>query len=130
MRENSVRIKLNVLKSTVEGKRVVMVDDSIVRGTTSKRIVNLLRRAGAKEVHVRSAAPAFKWPCYFGTDVPSKDQLIACNYTLDEICEQINADSVKFLSIEALHKIAPDAHCDGFCDGCFTGKYPLDVDAD
>lgn len=130
MRENSVRIKLNVLQSTVKGKRVVMVDDSIVRGTTSKRIVNLLRRAGAKEVHVRSAAPAFKWPCYFGTDVPSKDQLIACNYTLDEICEQINADSVKFLSIGALSKIAPDAHLESFCDGCFTGKYPLDVNID
>ncbi len=128
MRENSVRIKLNVLKSTVEGKRVVMVDDSIVRGTTSKRIVNLLRRAGAKEVHVCSAAPAFKWPCYFGTDVPSKDQLIACNYTVDEIREQINADSVKFLSIEALKKIAPNAHFESFCDGCFTGKYPVDVD--
>lgn len=130
MRENSVRIKLNVLKSTVEGKRVIMVDDSIVRGTTSKRIVSLLRRAGATEVHVCSAAPAFKWPCYFGTDVPSKDQLIACNYTLDEICEQINADSVQFLSIESLHKIAPNAHCDGFCDGCFTGKYPIDMDVE
>lgn len=126
MRENSVRIKLNVLKSTVEGKRVVMVDDSIVRGTTSKRIVNLLRKAGAKEVHVRSSAPPFLWPCYFGTDVPSRDQLVAVNYTMDEICEMIGADSIGFLSIEALHKIAPKAKC-GFCDGCFTGKYPVPV---
>ena len=85
MRENSVRIKLNVLKSTVEGKRVVMVDDSIVRGTTSKRIVSLLRHFGATEVHVRSSAPPFMFPCYFGTDVPSKDQLVACNYTLSLI---------------------------------------------
>lgn len=126
MRENSVRIKLNVLKSTVEGKRVVMVDDSIVRGTTSKRIVSLLRRAGAKEVHVRSSAPPFLYPCYFGTDVPSQDQLIACNYTMDEIRDMIGADSIGFLSVDSLVKIAPDAKC-GFCTGCFTGKYPIDV---
>lgn len=126
MRENSVRIKLNVLKSTVEGKRVVMVDDSIVRGTTSKRIVNLLRRAGATEVHVRSSAPPFLHPCYFGTDVPSQKQLIACNYTMDEIKDIIGADSIGFLSVESLVKIAPNAKC-GFCTGCFTGKYPIDV---
>ncbi|MCX7714968.1 MAG: amidophosphoribosyltransferase [Clostridia bacterium] len=126
MRENAVRIKLNVLKSTVCGKRVVMVDDSIVRGTTSKRIVNLLREAGAKEVHVRSSAPPFMWPCYFGTDVPSRDQLVACNHTMDEIRNLLNADSLGFLSIEALHKIAPNANC-GFCDACFSGNYPVDV---
>ena len=126
MRENSVRIKLNVLKSTVEGKRVVMVDDSIVRGTTSKRIVNLLRRAGATEVHVRSAAPAFLYPCYFGTDVPSRDQLIACNYTMDEIRDMIGADSLGFLSTEALNHITPNSSC-GFCTGCFTGKYPIEI---
>ena len=128
MRENSVRIKLNVLKSTVEGKRVVMVDDSIVRGTTSKRIVSLLRRAGAKEVHVRSSAPPFMWPCYFGTDVPSRDQLVACNYSMDGICKLIGADSIGFLSIDALKNIIPNASC-GYCEGCFTGKYPIDVDA-
>ena len=126
MRENAVRIKLNVLKSTVEGKRVVMVDDSIVRGTTSKRIVTLLREAGATEVHVRSSAPPFKWPCYFGTDVPSQDQLVACNYTLDGIRDLIGADSLGFLSVESLHKIAPNAKC-GYCDGCFTGKYPFEI---
>lgn len=127
MRENSVRIKLNVLKSTVEGKRVVMVDDSIVRGTTSKRIVSLLRRAGATEVHVRSSAPPFLWPCYFGTDVPSRDQLVAVNRTNDEICELIGADSLGFLSLESLVKIAPGAKC-GFCTGCFSGKYPFDIE--
>jgi len=126
MRENSVMIKLNVLKSTVAGKRVVMVDDSIVRGTTSKRIVSLLRKAGATEVHVRSAAPPFLYPCYFGTDVPSKDQLIACNYTMDEIKDIIGADSIGFLSVEALKKIIPNAEC-GYCEGCFTGKYPVEV---
>lgn len=126
MRENSVMIKLNVLKSTVAGKRVVMVDDSIVRGTTSKRIVSLLRKAGATEVHVRSSAPPFLYPCYFGTDVPSKDQLIACNYTMDEIKDIIGADSIGFLSVDALKKIIPDADCK-YCEGCFTGKYPLDI---
>lgn len=124
MRENSVRIKLNVLKSTVEGKRVVMVDDSIVRGTTSKRIVSLLRNAGATEVHVRSSAPPFMWPCYFGTDVPSRDQLIAVNHSMDEIKDMLNADSIGFLSVDSLKKIIPDAGC-GFCDGCFTGHYPV-----
>ena len=127
MRENSVRIKLNVLKSTVEGKRVVMVDDSIVRGTTSKRIVSLLRHFGATEVHVRSSAPPFMFPCYFGTDVPSKDQLVACNYTMDGIKELIGADSIGFLSVNSLEKIIPNAKCQ-FCDGCFSGKYPVDVD--
>ena len=127
MRENAVRIKLNVLQSTVEGKRVVMVDDSIVRGTTSRRIVALLRRFGAKEVHVRSSAPPFTDPCYFGTDVPSKDQLIATNHTLDEMCELIGADSLGFLSVSALKEIIPSAKC-GYCDGCFCGSYPIDVD--
>lgn len=128
MRENVVRIKLNVLKSTVEGKRVVMVDDSIVRGTTSKRIVALLRKFGAKEVHVRSSAPPFRYPCYFGTDVPSRDQLFATGRTLDEMCRKIGADSLGFLSIEALAKIIPDARCE-YCDGCFSGKYPIDISA-
>ncbi len=127
MRENSVRIKLNVLKSTVEGKRVVMVDDSIVRGTTSKRIVSLLRKAGAKEVHVRSSAPPFLWPCYFGTDVPSRDQLVMVGRTNDEVCDIIGADSLGFLSVESLVKIAPNAKC-GFCTGCFTGNYPFDIE--
>ncbi len=126
MRENSVRIKLNVLKSTVEGKRVVMVDDSIVRGTTSKRIVSLLRKCGAKEVHVRSSAPPFMWPCYFGTDVPSRDQLVACNYDLEGIRKLIGADSLGFLSVDSLSKIIPNARC-GYCDGCFSGKYPLEI---
>ncbi|MDY3030519.1 MAG: amidophosphoribosyltransferase [Clostridia bacterium] len=127
MRENSVMIKLNVLKSTVEGKRVVMVDDSIVRGTTSKRIVSLLRSFGATEVHVRSSAPPFRYPCYFGTDVPSQEQLIACKYkNMEEICQAIGADSIGFLSVDVLSKIIPNARC-SYCDGCFSGSYPIDV---
>ena len=130
MRENAVRIKLNVLKSTVEGKRVVMVDDSIVRGTTSKNIVNLLREAGAKEVHVRSSAPPFRNPCYFGVNIPSRDHLVACKHTLDEVCALIGADTLEFLDVENLKKIVPNATCSGFCDACFTGKYPVEVEAE
>lgn len=126
MRENAVRIKLNVLKGTVAGKRVIMVDDSIVRGTTSKRIVNLLRKFGATEVHVRSSAPPFTHPCYFGTDVPSKDQLLATGRTVEEMCEAIGADSLAFLPVEELKNIIPNARC-GFCHGCFSGKYPVDT---
>ncbi len=123
-REQAVRIKLGALRSCVEGKRVVMVDDSIVRGTTSRQIVSLLREAGAAEVHLRSSAPPFIAPCYFGTDIPDKEELIACRCSAEEIRAQTGADSLGFLSLDALKRIAPDAAC-GFCDGCFTGKYPM-----
>lgn len=125
-REISVKLKLNVLKSAVKGKRVIMVDDSIVRGTTSGRIVKLLRDAGAKEVHVRISAPPFTWPCFFGTDIPDRDQLIANKHTVEETAKIIDADSLDYLSIENLHKIAPNSSC-GFCDACFTGNYAVDV---
>lgn len=126
-REISVKLKLNVLKSAVKDKRVIMVDDSIVRGTTSGRIVKLLRDAGAKEVHVRISAPPFTWPCFFGTDIPDRDQLIANKYTVEETAKIIDADSLDYLSIENLHKIAPNSSC-SFCDACFTGNYAVDVD--
>ena len=125
-REIAVKLKLNVLKSAVKGKRVIMVDDSIVRGTTSGRIVKLLRDAGAKEVHVRISAPPFTWPCFFGTDIPNRDQLIANQHTVEETAKIIDADSLDYLSVENLHKIAPDSSC-SFCDACFTGKYAVDV---
>ncbi len=127
-REAAVRIKLGALRSQVEGKRIVMVDDSIVRGTTCKAIINLLRSAGATEVHMRISSPEFIAPCYFGTDIPNKEKLIACHHTVDEICEIAGADSLEFLSMENLYRIAPDAQC-GFCDGCFTEHYPLDIPA-
>lgn len=127
-REMAVRLKLGAMRSEVAGKRVVMVDDSIVRGTTSRSIINLLRAAGAKEVHMYIASPEFIAPCYFGTDVPNKDRLIACHHTVEEICQMAGADSLEFLSLENLRKIAPNAQC-GFCDGCFTDHYPLDVKA-
>ena len=126
-REQAVKLKLNPLRATVAGKRVVMIDDSIVRGTTSKKIINLLRGAGATEVHMLSSAPKFIGPCYFGTDIPSKEELFACKYSLAEMCEIIGADSLGFLSVENLHKIAPNSKC-GFCDGCFTEHYPIDND--
>ncbi len=126
MREDSVRIKLNVIKKVVEGKRVVLVDDSIVRGTTSGRIVDLIRSAGAKEVHMRISSPPFISPCYFGTDIDSKDKLIACQMSIPEITKHIGADTLGYLSTENVIRIAEDADT-GFCRGCFTGEYPIDV---
>lgn len=125
-RTNSVKIKLNAISSTVKGKRVVMIDDSIVRGTTSARIVNLLREAGAKEVHVRISSPPFVSPCYFGTDIDSKENLIACKMSQEEICRYIGADSLGYLSVESVKKLAGNSDC-GFCTGCFSGKYPVNV---
>lgn len=125
-RTNSVKIKLNAVKEVVRGKRVILVDDSIVRGTTSARIVNLLREAGAKEIHFRVSCPPFTNPCYFGTDIDSKENLIACQLTIPEICEHIGADSLGYLSIDGVKKIAQTAGC-GFCTGCFSGEYPIDV---
>ena len=126
-RENTVKLKLNAIKETVDGKRVIMVDDSIVRGTTCAGIIRLLRNAGAKEVHLRISSPPFKHPCYFGTDIDSEENLIACKYAdAAEIAKVVGADSLGYLSIEATHKIAEGADvC--FCDGCFTGDYPVPV---
>ncbi len=125
-RESSVRVKLNVLKEAVNGKRVIMIDDSIVRGTTSDRIVRMLREAGAREVHVRISSPPFLWPCYFGTDVPEKDQLIANNRTVDEIKSLIGADSLGYLDIDRLTSMVDGL---GICTGCFDGKYPTEPPA-
>ena len=125
-REVAVKMKLNVLKSVVSGKRVIMVDDSIVRGTTSGRIVKLLREAGAKEVHVKISSPPFTWPCFFGTDIPSREELIANSKTIEETAKIIGADSLDYLSVENLEKIAPDSSL-SFCNACFTGNYAVDV---
>lgn len=122
-RESSVQVKLNAVTEAVRGKRIVMIDDSIVRGTTSDRIVKMLREAGATEVHMRVSSPPFLWPCYFGTDVPAREQLIAYNRSIDEICEIIGADSLGYLRIERLDEIAGRL---GICKGCFTGNYPIE----
>lgn len=126
LRELAVQVKLNPLRRNIEGKRIVMVDDSIVRGTTCKRIVGLLKSAGAKEVHVRVCSPLVKYPCYFGIDTPERKQLIGANSTVDEIRELIGADSLGYISIEGLlESTASDEH--GFCTGCFSGIYPMAV---
>ncbi len=125
-RESSVRVKLNVLREAVEGKRIVMIDDSIVRGTTSGRIVHMLREAGAEEVHMRISSPPFLWPCYFGTDVPAKEQLIAHGRTVEEICGMIGADSLAYLKEERLGEMAGGL---GICRGCFNGRYPMEPPA-
>ncbi len=122
-RENSVQVKLNPIREAVEGKRVIMIDDSIVRGTTSERIVRLLRDAGAKQVHMRVSSPPFLWPCYFGTDVPAREQLIAYNHSVQEICSVIGTDSLAYLKLERLEEIVNQL---GICKGCFTGKYPME----
>lgn len=126
MRDNAVKIKLNVIKETVEGKRVVLVDDSIVRGTTSAKVVKLLRAAGAKEIHMRISAPPFISECYFGTDIDSKENLIANKHTVEEIAEIIGVDTLGFLSTDSVIKIAENPTCE-FCRGCFTGEYPIEV---
>ena len=123
-RQNAVRIKLGAIASTVRGKRVVMIDDSMVRGTTSARTISILREAGAKEVHVRFAAPPFTHPCFFGTDIDSTENLIAAHHTLEEMRQIINADSLGFLPVEACDELAENSQC-GFCKGCFTGSYPV-----
>jgi len=125
-RERSVRIKLNSLSSCVKGKRVVMLDDSIVRGTTCARIVSMLKDSGAKEVHLRISSPPFLWPCYYGTDIPSKDDLVACQHSVEEIGKMSFADSIDFLSPENLPKML-QGNCTGYCDACFSGKYPAPV---
>lgn len=121
-RESSVRVKLNVLTEAVKGKRVIMIDDSIVRGTTSNRIVSMLKEAGATEVHMRVSAPPFLHECYFGTDIPSKEQLIANDRTLEEIRQIIGADTLGYLKLERLSQMVEGRP---ICTGCFTGKYPI-----
>jgi len=121
-RESSVRVKLNTVLEAVSGKRIIIIDDSIVRGTTSDRIVRMLREAGAAKIHMRVSSPPFLWPCYFGTDVPSRDLLIAYGRSVEEIRKIIGADTLAYLKMERLDEIA--GHL-GICKGCFTGKYPI-----
>ena len=123
MREQSVKIKLNVLKDAVKGKRIVMIDDSIVRGTTSGNIVQMLKNAGATEVHVRISSPPFKYPCYFGTDIPNRDQLIANHHTIEEIGELMGADSLGYLDLDRMGEMVEGLD---YCEACFNGNYPIE----
>ncbi len=127
VREDKVRIKLNPVSHAVKGKRVVLVDDSIVRGTTCARIVRLLRNAGATEVHLRSSAPPFLNPCYYGTDIDSRESLIACHHTIDEIARIVGADTLGYLPLEDVEKIAEGSSCGGYCTACFNGDYPTEA---
>lgn len=124
-RESSVHMKLSVLDSVVKGKRIVLVDDSIVRGTTIANLIHMLKKAGALEVHVRICSPPFLHPCYFGTDVPSNDQLIASSHTTEEICRMIGADSLGYMQIDYLEGMAGGLP---LCKACFDGKYPMEVE--
>lgn len=137
LREMGVRLKLNALTDNVAGKRLVVVDDSIVRGTTSKQIVRMLKEAGATEVHMRINSPEVTWPCFYGIDTDTQDQLISASKTVDEICDYIGADSLAFLSPEGLRACVPNlSPCEGcaagrsgYCEACFTGEYPVEIPA-
>jgi amidophosphoribosyltransferase len=126
-REQDVGIKLNPIAATVKGKRVILIDDSIVRGTTSGRIVKLLRDAGATEVHMRVSAPPFLNPCYYGTDIDSQEALIACHHTVEEIAKIIGADSLGYLRVEHAELLASGGHGKGYCTACFSGNYPTEI---
>lgn len=136
-RTNLVRLKLNAIRSVIEGKRIVLIDDSIVRGTTSARIIRLVREAGAKEIHMRISSPPFLNPCYYGTDIDSRENLIACHHTIPEIADIIGADSLGYLSVDAAKRLArvrvdgkPVEASRDFCCACFNGEYPTAVPED
>ena len=127
-RELGVRNKFNPLPEVLSGKSVVVVDDSIVRGTTTPRIVALLRKAGAREVHVRVCAPPIIDPCFFGVDMATKAEFIASGRSIPDICREIGADSLGYLTVDQLHEsVSGDPSGKGFCDACFTGRYPIPV---
>jgi amidophosphoribosyltransferase len=126
MRESAVRMKLNPLRENVAGKRLVVVDDSIVRGTTQRQLVKMLREAGATEVHLRITSPPIRWPCFYGIDTGDRSELIAAQCTVDEVREYFGADSLTYLDRDRLLEATGGAES-GFCDACFTGNYPVEV---
>ena len=127
-RERAVKRKLNPLRENILGKRIIVVDDSIVRGTTTRALVGMLREAGAAEVHLRISSPPFQWPCFYGIDTPHRGDLLAATKSIDEIIEFIACDSLAFISIENLREAIGEAG--GFCDACLTGNYPTKVPLD
>ncbi len=126
MRQNGIRIKLNPLRSVIQGKRLVVIDDSIVRGNTSKQLVRMLRQAGAREVHLRIVSPKTMWPCFYGIDTDNQDQLIAANMDDAQMLDYIGADSLAFISLQGLHDAIHPQH-EGFCDACFSGDYVVEL---
>jgi amidophosphoribosyltransferase len=129
MRRLGIRIKLNPLRETISGKRLVVVDDSIVRGNTTKALVGMLREAGASQVHLRITSPPIRWPCFYGIDMPTRGELIASDLRSDEIAAYVGADSLAYLSLEALVATARGGG-KGLCTACFTGDYPVPVDVE
>jgi amidophosphoribosyltransferase len=127
VRDFGVKLKLNPVRSLLEGKRVVLIDDSIVRGTTSRKIVRMIRSSGAKEVHMRISCPPTISPCYYGVDTPSKNQLIAANKSVDEIRDYIRADSLAYLSLAGLKKACGEGQKMSYCSACYTGEYPTSI---
>jgi amidophosphoribosyltransferase len=127
IRHFGVKLKLNPVREIFKGKRVVVVDDSIVRGTTSHKIVKMIRNAGAKEVHMRISSPPISYPCFYGIDTPSRKELIAASHSIDEITRYITADTLCYLNLDGLHAVLQKFgdHKINFCDACFSGKYPL-----
>lgn len=127
MRQLGIRLKLNPLPSVISGKRLIVIDDSIVRGNTSKKLVQMLRDAGAAEVHLRIVSPEVLWPCFYGIDTDTRDQLIAANMSLDEMNRWIGSDTLAFISIDGLRRACAEAHHPSFCEACFTGEYPVRI---
>lgn len=127
IRHFGVRLKLNPVRDVLAGRRVAVVDDSIVRGTTSRKIVKLLRDAGAREVHLRVSSPPTRWPCFYGIDTPNRRELIAASHTVDEIARYVTSDSLGYLSLEGLRESVGYAERGGYCEACFTGDYPVDI---
>ncbi len=127
MRDFGVKLKLNPVRSLLEGKRVVLIDDSIVRGTTSRKIVRMVRSAGAKEVHMRISCPPTISPCFYGVDTPRKKELIAANNTIEQIRQYIGADSLAYLSLDGLKRACHDGEKTTYCTACYTGKYPTNL---
>lgn len=127
IRHFGVKIKLNAIRELFEGKRVVVVDDSVVRGTTSRKIIKMIRKAGAKEVHMRVSSPPTSYPCFYGIDTPTRKELISSSHTIDEICKYITADTLGYLSIDGMRRVVgiEDGSCGNFCDACFSGDYPV-----
>ena len=127
IRHFGVKIKLNAIREVLEGKRVVVVDDSVVRGTTSRKIIKMIRKAGAKEVHMRVSSPPTSFPCFYGIDTPTRKELISSSHTIDEICRYITADTLGYLSIDGMRRVVgiKDGTCGNFCDACFSGDYPV-----
>lgn len=126
MRQMGIRVKLNPLSSVISGKRLIVIDDSVVRGNTSKKLVDMLKSAGAREVHLRIVSPEVRWPCFYGIDTDTQDQLIAANMTNEEMRDFIGCDSLAFISVQGLHNAVCSEH-EGFCDACFTGNYPVEI---